>query len=335
MTGISLITRLISFSGTATGLALTGLSVVGIPMAVFRVGWQITASALDYRWPSIWAPSWLEVPWSSTGLVWRGSPMQPPPSWDSLLVPIIEVAAGLAIWLLLMHAFLPMGLRLRKMLNVQVTPCTAVDPCQHWINQLHRDYRGPRSQVWIASFQGIQAFAISGPFGQHAIVISQDLYARAHPDICRWVLAHEYGHILHGDTRSRTLWLLTMRSLTLLDLSRRVASRLGLLFLLEVPLLRLVVVPAALALRAIERLVSIGKWVGVRWFLLFDAWASRRMEFAADHFATLAVGPRPGVTLFQNLRGDLEPRFNGLFASHPTFRARIRHIHKVTKGSLG
>lgn len=335
MAGISFVTRFIRSTGTATGLAVTALSVAGLPIAACRLGWGALANLLDHHWPSTRLPEWLEVPWDLGRTSWGGGVIPAPPSWLDLLIPVSQIAALLALGLVIAHTVLPMELRLRRLLGVDLTPSTGVDPCQHWINHLQRRHSGPRAQVWIAGSPGIQAFAISAPFGRHAIVISQDLYARAHPDIRRWVLAHEYAHLLHGDTRSRTLWLLAMRSLSLLDLMRQTSSRLGLRFIAEMPLLRLFSLPAALALRALERLVALGKWAGGRWFLLFDCWASRRMEFAADRFATLTVGVRPGEVLFESLRGDLEPRFNGAFASHPTFRDRIRQIRKVSKKAAG
>jgi Zn-dependent protease with chaperone function len=245
------------------------------------------------------------------------------PGWEWVFHQSFRLLLPLLALLTLLHASLPMSQRIRQVSRVTAMPAGDGSYLQDVVDRLRRQSKGPRARVWIVPLDGIQAYALSGPIGGHSIVIHQGTLQSLPGSVIEWILAHEYGHILHGDTRSASLWVLAMRSVYVFDRLRHKLANLMLRVLFEIPLLRLLTSPAAWLFRLLSLIGSLGRRIGALVFRLFDTWASRRMEYAADRYAARSVGAGPGIAFFEGVLGEWEPRFNGLFATHPKMSDRL------------
>lgn len=310
--GVSAGVRLVRSIGVGIGLAVSALTVVGLPLAVVVGAWDITYQALGGQFPHFPLPEQLESFGDSPLLSWWGMSLPAPASWSWVLTQTFTWPLYLAGILALFHLFLPMSRRIRNSAGLTAVRAGRSSEIQQFVCSLQRRSRGPAASVWVIPGEGIQAFALSGLLRGHAIVISAGTLTTLPRPMLEWVLAHEYGHILHGDTRSASLWILAMRSIRFFDGLRRQIYNLVLRAITEIPTLRLLALPCFALLYALNMVGRFGRWLGTSIFLLFDRWAARRMEFAADRYAALAVGVEPGVHLFRHLTGHFEPRFNGL-----------------------
>lgn len=338
MSGISIVTRLVRVLGVSAGLATSALTVVGLPAAMAIGAWRASYEAMGGNLPVITRHFPADTPEpliNSVLFAWEGLPILPPPSWSVAIELSLQLPLALAGALLLLHAAIPMGTRIKNATGLAARREEKDSPLQLIVDELRRRSRGPGARVWVIPGQGIQALALSGQLHGHAIVLSEGIVSGLPPAMIKWVIAHEYAHILHGDTRSGSLWLLGMRSVHLFDRLRLFFAHLVLRLIAELPVLRLFFLPCLAFVKLMTLIARLGRWLGSRIFLIFDCWAGRRMEFAADSYAAAAVGAGPGIDLFGSLLGDLEPRFGGLFATHPSMRERIARLQKRKTPPIG
>ncbi|MOA32810.1 Protease HtpX [compost metagenome] len=120
-----------------------------------------------------------------------------------------------------------------------------------------------------------------------------------------------------------------MRSVHIFDYWRHVIANLALRLIHEIPLLRLLVAPTAIVIRMLSLVGRVGRRAGALVFRLFDTWASRRMEFAADRYAAEVAGPEAGIAFFEGVIGEWEPRFKGLLATHPRAADRAQRLREM------
>lgn len=335
MSKVSFITRSVRAFGVLTGISVGVITAITVPLVTYVYGWNFIHNALGGRYPDFDLPDDISA-WEPIRLLaWRGAPL--PSKIDLSWVIEVSISLSIILFLLLIivHTLTPMKKRIRNTLGTTPYKVERTSTFQALADELSDISGGPRASIWILPIDGIQAYALSGPLSGHAIIISRGSLRQLDTKIVQWIICHEYAHILHGDTRSSSLWVLAMRSARLLDSLRNKAARITLEFIQVIPLLVLLTAPLLFVFRLFALIGSMGMRVGSSIFLLFDTWASRRMEFAADQFATIKIGPQPGVTLFSSLTGELEPRFNGLFATHPSMSDRIDKItefsHPMTK----
>lgn len=338
MTGISLVTRLVRTLGVSAGLAASALTVVGLPAAAVIGAWRATYAGLGGQLPIVSDLLPHDTPRlvaESVLLSWEGAALPPPPTWGTAIELSAQLPLILAGALLLINAGIPMGARIKNATGLSPMRVGRDSPLQSVVNELRRQSRGPAARLWLTPGHGIQALALSGPLHGHAIVLSEGVVKDLPAAMIKWIIAHEYAHILHGDTRSGSLWVLGMRSVYLFERIRTAVAHLVLRLIAELPLLRILFLPCLAIVKGMNLVARLGRWVGARVFLVFDRWAGRRMEFAADRYAASMVGPGPGIDLFAALAGELEPRYGGLFATHPPLHARIARLKKNPAGWRG
>lgn len=334
MKGISRRVRLVRAAGVAAGLAVSAFTVVGLPLSLAVGAWQFGYGLLDGYFPYITDRIPFQLPkvvQESSLLAWEGSRIEAPPSWRWVAETALQLPMSLAGALFILHSVIPMSRRIENATGVRGVRMASDSDAQKTVAALRKMSRGPSARVWVIPGQGVQALALSGPAYGHAIVLSEGIVARLPREMVHWIIAHEYAHILHGDTRSGSLWLLGIRSVHLFDRWRQSAQRIFLALVSALPIFRLISFPCALMISLLNLTGRAGRAAGTTIFLVFDRWASRRMEFAADRYAGVTVGTGPGIALFERLSGDLEPRFGGLFATHPRLVERVVRLVEIEK----
>jgi Zn-dependent protease with chaperone function len=256
-----------------------------------------------------------------------------PPQWLSVLEMSSISIAAIIVVLVLLNSLTPMRKRIKNAsgFNAQKVPRDAF-PCQV-VADLRNSAGGPRCSVWLIPVEGIKAFALSGPLIGHGIVISEGIINKLPKEMVAWIIAHEFGHIRHGDTRSSSFWLLSMRSVYFLERFRILLMNLLLKITKSLPVMRAFTLPVFMIFRLLVWIGRISISIGKLIFLVFDRWASRKMEYAADRYAALMIGPEEGAQLFEGLMGDIEPLFNGLFATHPPLAKRAEKLRSMNTKS--
>lgn len=314
------------------------MTVAGLPLAGFVGAWAAIFDVFDGRLPTVLD----QVPIQFIGpievanlLSWQGASMPSPPGWSWAAATALKVLVPMAAFLAVLHGCLPMRRRIENVCGYRPLRLSKESELQQIADSLTAQSLGPSVRVWVTACPGINAMALSGPISGNAIVLSEGLLSQLPGEMVYWVVAHEYAHVLHGDTRSGSLWLLGMRSVHLFDRWRAALLTTALRVLAVLPVLRLLLFPCLIVVGVMNRVARTGRWVGSKVFLLFDRWASRRMELAADRYAAFHVGARPGIELFRALNGDLESRHGGLFATHPSMRERIAKLEKLDAPSAG
>lgn len=317
--------KLLRAMGLLAGLSICLFFTVTLPVLLAYVVWLGSAKACHL------ALSFL----SAHADLWRWAPDQALLTCSASapqikLVAMITVALFVAAYALLLiaHAVIPMRARLKGLFQApKALPPS--HPLHEFLNSRLIAGKGPRARIWVTPTGGVSGYAVSGPFHGNAIVLSRFVVEEMHPAVAHWILAHEYGHIQLGHTHTATLWLIGIRAINRLGwLRRRLASAL-LRVTATLPIVRIFASPLWLVLWLLERVASPGCRVGVAAFLLMDRWASRRMELEADAYAASVCGCDPGIWLFNQLEGAFEPRFNSLFATHPSHRSRADKLEKM------
>lgn len=332
MRGVSLGVRLVRAIGVAFGLAVSAITVIGVPLGVLVWVWEAFYEFMGGRLPYVTHLLPKAVPDAvvfSPLFDWEGTAISAPPSWSWVVEQSLTLPFYLAVFVMILHLGIPMRKRLQNATGLQVSPVDPTSEVQYVANQLQKISKGPAARVWVMPGNGIQALALSGPLRGHAIVLSEAVAQSQNRPIVHWIIAHEYAHILHGDTRSSSLWILGMRSVHLFDRWRVGLMNLILRTVGRIPFIRVLTFPLYLLFLTINKVGRLGRWTGSTIFLLFDRWSSRRMEFAADKYAAQVVGVGQGVALFKILTSSFEPGFGGLFATHPKLSARIEKLESL------
>lgn len=328
MTSGNVASRWARMTGILLGISVSLATVVMLPIALVYGAWWGFYDLVDGRLPDVALAGPLSVFENTPLFAWRGWPIPYPPDNRWVLGVTKTMLWPGFLLIICLHLCIPMSFRIRQAAGFKPHRMTKDHELQAFADRLQTLSKGPRVNVWVIPTSGIQAFALSGPFWGHAIVFHQGLLNQIPKDQIKWVLCHEYGHILHGDTRSSTLWVLAMQSIQVFDRFRHFFARIVLRAVIEMPLLRLLTTPLSLLFMWLSWIGRLGKNVGGWIFKLFDAWASRRMEYAADDYAAHMMGATPGIVFFESIMGDWEPRFNGIFATHPRLSERAKALKK-------
>jgi len=331
MSGISIGVKFVRTMGLLAGLGSAGVSVIGIPLSSTVMIWKSFYELTGGRLPVITDQLAFEIPPFLAGMLfgWEGTSVPRPPAWSWVAETSLQWPLVLGVGLMLLHALLPMSIRIRSAVRSSAMMLPKDSPIQGFVEAFRKRTGGPSARVWVSNERGIEALALSGPLGGNAIVLSAGLVSNAPSDVIQWVVAHEYAHIHHGDSRSGSQWLLGMQGVHLLDRVRRLSYMLTVRTIAALPIPGFLVWLLVSAFYVMDRMGRMCRWIGVKVFLIFDRWASRRMEFAADRFAAFAVGTEPGIRLFSSLKQDLEPTRGGLFATHPSLSERVARLRQI------
>ena len=162
---------------------------------------------------------------------------------------------------------------------------------------------------------------VTGIGGTHRIVVGDTLLEHFTDDEIEFVVAHELGHYVSGDTWRMVAAGQVVSTIVLMGSFETIRDH----------------SPESSA-RA-TTLAQIAFWSTILTQMLRPMLAafSRSREWAADHFALQATGtPAVGASAFrrlrdQNLAEDEQPWwFEMLFATHPSLRRRIRELDRAT-----
>ncbi|WP_304526934.1 M48 family metallopeptidase [Halomonas sp. I5-271120] len=327
------IPALVRLVGASIGIGICIATVVSAPLALWLIGWKVVYQWFDGMFPVI--PN-VHIFGTFAGyppLSWSGEriPSYPGPIW---IVRMTGLAMMLSIaGLALVHLAVPVRAKVHSVCRVIPRKVPHDAPLQSYINGIGRKSGvGRRIQLWTLPVPGVAAFALSSPLRGHHLVISEGILKQTPDDVVRWILAHEVGHIAHGDTVSGTAWMLTMRSIYLVERVKRFAIVAMVHTIATLPVLRYLFMPIFWLLSCLMFVGRIGGKIGTSVFLLFDRWASRDMEYRADQFAAKVAGADPGVRLFTALKVAFEPSFN-LFATHPTPADRVKALQAGSQPS--
>lgn len=171
------------------------------------------------------------------------------------------------------------------------------------------------------------ALAVAAPL-RGMVVLSKGLVEGVSEGELQWVIAHELAHIRYRDMLTGTIWIASIRGLQFFQRLKVMLIRAALRVLVEVRLPGIAVV-LGWGLSVLGWALGCGRSLAIRWFLLFDRFASRGMELRADRYATQLQGSAAGIEILSRLKGDSEPLFNGLFATHPKVCHRIEAIQAL------
>lgn len=317
---------LIRTLGAATGIAISIAAVVSVPLGVWLALWHWIYDWFQGSFPEIPNVEIFGVLTNYPPLSWSGDriPYPPPIFWiftktvEGMLIAVAAFA--------LLHLVTPIRAKVRSISGLIPKKADDDHAMQLFLDKMAKRHNVKRRiRLWILPVPGVTAFVLSSPLRGHHVVISQGLIDHVPPEILQWILAHEVGHIVHGDTSSATLWMLAMRSIRLFDRIKHMALVAMFRTMFAIPLFKFILFPFYLLACAIMVIGRMGGRIGGTVFVLFDRWASRRMEFRADAFAARFVGPEHGIKLFSVLNGPFEPSFK-LFATHPTPNERIKAL---------
>jgi len=181
-------------------------------------------------------------------------------------------------------------------------------------------------RVYLMSSDQKNAFAISKPF-RSVVIISQPLLTIDRDELA-WIIAHELGHIYHGDSDSSALWISIMRIERVALHIRYWFLRLTYPVLMRVPPLRLFSTPIVLFLNLTVYASDFAIKATHKLFRILDSYAQRQMEYRADWYATQVIPACYGMSVLYDLGGMVEPSFD-VFASHPPMEKRIERIKKL------
>lgn len=327
-TGVSLWVRLVRLIGVGLSVTVSVSAIVLIPFILVNALWTGL-----YEFFSGWIPGFsfslpgdTSLPGGTSAMEFSGASLPYPPGLNWILERAFWAIAFLLAFLTILNSLIPMGRRIKNAGGYSASRL----PKDHFANSVIESLRaktgGPRASVWVIPVDGIQAFALSGPLFGHGIVIGRGIISTLPKDMVAWILAHEYGHIRHGDTWNSSFWILSMRSVYLFERLRIAAMNLLLKVVRVLPILRALTLPLFFLFRALVLIGRLSGRLGRLVFLIFDSWASRKMEYAADNYAAITIGPEIGARLFESMMGDLEPLFNGLFATHPALSKRAQKL---------
>lgn len=183
----------------------------------------------------------------------------------------------------------------------------------------------PPPSVYVLAGEAANAFAYAAPF-RSAVVVTEGLLHTLTAEELAWVIGHELGHIRYGDTLGGAYWLVAARLLRLAQRLRRLVITAVIRLTAPVPFLNLVGAGAVVAASWVLLVLDLVAAVAGVLFVLCDRGLGRAMEYRADRVATRLLGPAAGARALGKLAGGIEPRFGGLFASHPTTARRIRRV---------
>jgi Zn-dependent protease with chaperone function len=172
------------------------------------------------------------------------------------------------------------------------------------------------------------AFAMSAP-GQALIAVSIGLVRALTTQQLRWVIAHEMAHIRYRDSFPSAFYISAIGSVQrvvvlLFAVMNGIAKAMW-----KMRLPGLLVSPVLLLMRVLATWTSFVLSAGKFCFLLADRFAIRKIEFRADAWASEIEGPRAGVETLELLKGDAEPTYNGLMATHPRTQERIKRLFSL------
>ncbi len=332
-TGVSLGVRLVRLSGVIFSMSIAIASLVLLPFALISAVWTAIYSFFSGRVPGVTLsiPGDLKL-FNGVDSFYVGGYLIPlPPSTSSVIETSLLFIGFLMAGLLVIHSVISMKKRIWNASGFRASRLPSDHFANTVVSSLRDESKGPRSAVWVIPVDGVKAFALSGPVFGHAIVISQGIISTLPKDMIAWIIAHEYGHIRHGDTRGSSFWILAMRSVYLLDRTRIFLMNILLNLVRIMPILRAFTLPVFFLFRILVLISRFSIYVGKMVFLVFDRWASRKMEFAADEYAALTIGPDIGASLFEGMTGDIEPLFNGIFATHPPLSLRAVRLREMSK----
>lgn len=307
-----------------TSIALIILTSVGLPLWAVYFSWE--GAVLGYRWlisTELYAEH-VESALSYVGISLPTHISSLDPHW--VVQATYWIIVPLAIGILGLNALMPMKRRIASASGFIPERLKSSDDLPAFVRERLSAKGDPKVRMWVIADDQINAFALSGPFGGNAIVVSTGLLISRPAEVVQWVVAHEYAHIIHKDTRGTALWLVTMRCVDWFTWMRLKMTNTLLLVVFNLPLISFLATPLYLALWLLSVCTHYGRIVGCWTFLLFDRWASRKQEYAADRYAAAVCGPRPGIFFFSSLDGAFENRFNSIFATHPTHIQRIRAL---------
>lgn len=324
-------------TGVLTGIAVSLTTVIAIPLEVIREGWKLwhwvmtpvqdQPDALQQilitldRFVSQLALHLYAEPISLYAFL--SVPPAPAFSWvvGSTISALILVMAGLAF----MHHLVPMRLRLNSAARADVIRIDEEHHYQTYLNSLTGHSRFSRIDLYVMTNASINAFAMSSPLGSHAVVVTQGLLNQLPEPAIRWVIAHEVGHIYHGDTRRLSLWLLAMRGIVVFVKLRVVLMNAFLRLIHALPLIGIVCRPLLILFKVLALVGRLGHRAGLVIFHVFDRWTARGQEYRADVFAAEREGAGTGIALFRVMIRDWKPQFT-IFSTHPTHSQRINHL---------
>ena len=319
-----MVSKILRSVGIALGLAICLFFTVCLPVSVVMGTWAGLSSlcALLTDTAAHWPALSNKVPWRALH-----SCSNSLPTISAASTAVLAIFAVTAAAFLVAHSLIPMRYRLNKLFNGP-TRLPPDHPLQGFVDRLRDSMGGPKARVWVIPSRAVTGYAVSGPLFGNAIILSSHVVEQIDREVCRWIVAHEYGHIRLGHTHTSTLWLVSMGSLTWLGQARQRFNN-GLLHTIRgIPLVGRLSLPLSGALWLLESLTSFGLRFGVKVFLLLDRWASRRMELEADQYAAMMCGSAPGIWLFEQLQGAFEPRFGSIFATHPSHKSRAMALRK-------
>ena len=247
--------------------------------------------------------------------------------------PILEwlalLLAGLITAGLIRQAITPIKPALRRLAQSRVTRTTS-SPLSCYSDQLARRVNIRPPKVFISETPGISAFVVARPLRRPCLVLSRGVLALPEP-VGQWIVAHEIGHLFHGDAqRNYAWWRFLDATLALHGLRQRVTIT-AVNLLLWLPLLGGWLQRFAIGTeRLFQRLLRIGTTLACLWFELFTRASSRQMEFRADRFAVDQAGADAGIWLFTSLStGHFEPiMMTRLWRTHPSLKERIHALHR-------
>lgn len=313
------------------GISIAIFGSISFPLWLIYLGWESLTALYSYGLSSGVLGPHIDNALGYVGLTRPPSIPQPDPLWIAHAT--VWLFLPLALSILMINAFIPMSRRIRSAFGYVPRRLESDSPLVLFVQRTLRHKGDPKVTIWLIADKRINAFALSGPLGGNAIVLSAGILEQCPPAVVRWVIAHEYGHIVHHDTRSTALWLVSLRTVAKLNWLKVIFSNMVLRAVHRIPLIRLLTTPLLLVLGFVSFSGRVGIKIGTRIFLLFDRWASRRMEYAADRFAAKTCGAGPGILLFSSLSGGFESRFNSVFATHPTHLSRIGALEKLERGA--
>ncbi len=303
------------------GFILLSIFSAFLPLIILWAVYSVFAHISSWLFAAGVRPAWPEIDWV-------------PLSQNTLIHLALVIAWGLLcllVWNGAKQAMRHRKRQLQRLAKGRLVKVSADHPIALYTQRLCKQHRIRCPHLWAAENAYVVAFVVAPPIRKSHLVLSAGVL-QLPSDILRWVIAHEVGHLVHGDARHVFAWQRFLDSvLAWQRLRLKVVKWLVRLCywipLVGHPLCRLLVGFE----RLFQNLDKAGRQLGGAAYEALTLWASRRSEFRADAFAASQEGAEPGIALFRSLAAasTFEPLQRPIcLRTHPTHHERVKALKR-------
>lgn len=301
------------------GSVLISVFSIFLPVSILWVFYCVLEQALSWIFATGIRPALPDIVW--VGLCQN--------AFSQLGMVLAGLLSGLLLWNGLKQAFGFRKRQLRRLAKGKLVKVSPDHPISIYARRLCEQYGVRYPHLWAAENTFVAAFVVPPPMRKPHLVLSAGA-CQLPPDILRWVIAHEVGHLVHGDARHVFAWHRFLDSVSSVQRLHLFLVHQFLKIFHWIPLIGLLLCGIVVGLEKLfQSLDRFGRKVGGAVYEVLVLWASRQSEFRADAFAAVHEGIEPGIALFNSLEAtssfeSVQPPV--FLRTHPCNKDRIQKL---------